>query len=100
MLDFYRLYEENDQCEGYFCSKTDKGEFLSRSNSCILSFKGGWMVDSNKEAGDGYSDIIIRIDEMEVGIIIEVKYSEDEDMNAAYKSVECRSIRSIMMKLF
>ena len=49
----------------------------------ILSFKGGWMVDSNKEAGDGYSDIIIRIDEMEVGIIIEVKYSEDEDMNAA-----------------
>ena len=41
------------------------------------------MVDSNKEAGDGYSDIIIRIDEMEVGIIIEVKYSEDEDMNAA-----------------
>ena len=49
----------------------------------ILSFKGGWMVDSNKEAGDGYSDIIIRIDEMEIGIIIEVKYSEDEDMNAA-----------------
>ena len=49
----------------------------------ILSFKGGWMVDSNKEAGDGYSDIVIRIDEMEIGIIIEVKYSEDEDMNAA-----------------
>ena len=43
----------------------------------ILSYKGGWYVTSNRESGDGFSDIMVRIDDEDVGIIIEVKYAEN-----------------------
>lgn len=46
----------------------------------ILGFKGGWTVKSNKEVGDGFSDIMIRIDDSDVGIILEVKYAEEGQM--------------------
>ena len=42
----------------------------------ILSFKGGWSVRSNQESGDGFSDISIRIDDADLGIVIEVRYAE------------------------
>ena len=32
---------------------------------------------SNRESGDGFSDILIRIEDEDVGIVIEVKYAED-----------------------
>ncbi|MCD7716085.1 MAG: ATP-binding protein [Lachnospiraceae bacterium] len=44
----------------------------------ILGFKDGWSVDSNRESGDGYYDIAIEIEDEEIGIIIEVKYAENE----------------------
>lgn len=44
----------------------------------ILGFKEGWSVSSNKESGDGFSDIVIQIDDMDMGIIIEVKYAEGD----------------------
>ena len=47
----------------------------------ILGFKAGWTVTSNREAGDGFGDILIQTDEEDVGIIIEVKYAEG-DMDA------------------
>ncbi len=44
----------------------------------ILSVKGSWDVESNREAGDGYPDIAIEIDEGDgIGLIIEVKYAGD-----------------------
>ena len=43
----------------------------------ILSYKGGWYVTPNRERGDGFSDIMVRIDDEDVGIIIEVKYAEN-----------------------
>ena len=45
----------------------------------ILSFKTGWEVSSNRESGTGFSDILIEIDDSDIGIVIEVKYSDDED---------------------
>lgn len=48
----------------------------------LLSFKDAWGISSNKEAGEGYSDILIEIPEEGLGIIIEVKYAEDGDMDA------------------
>lgn len=33
-------------------------------------------VSSNKESGDGYSDILIETEDQETGIIIEIKYAE------------------------
>ncbi|MDY3920140.1 MAG: AAA family ATPase [Candidatus Limivivens sp.] len=44
----------------------------------ILSFKDGWCTASNKESGDGFSDILIQIDNADMGIVIEIKYSETE----------------------
>ncbi len=49
----------------------------------ILGFKGDWIVRSNAESGDGYSDILIEIDSADTGIIIEVKYAEKASFAAA-----------------
>ena len=49
----------------------------------FLSFKEDWIVSSNRETGEGYSDIIIEIEEENIGIILEVKYSQSEDLEAA-----------------
>ena len=47
----------------------------------ILSYKTGWMVRSNQETGNGYSDILILIDNSNTGIIIEVKYSDTDNLD-------------------
>lgn len=46
----------------------------------ILGYKDGWILKSNKESGNGFSDISIRNDDQELGIIIEVKYAEKRQM--------------------
>lgn len=51
----------------------------------ILGFKEGWGVFSNREAGDGYSDILVETENSEVGILIEVKYARDGNLDAACK---------------
>ena len=66
-----------------FVRKPTKENFYHGILLGILSFKEGWMVRSNKEAGEGFSDIMIWIDDCDTGIIIEVKYSETEEMEAA-----------------
>ncbi len=40
-------------------------------------------ISSNKESGDGYSDILVEIDDEEIGIILEVKYAQDGNLDAA-----------------
>ena len=42
----------------------------------LFSGTKGWDIKSNAEAGDGYSDISIEIEDMGPGIIIELKYAE------------------------
>ena len=68
-----------------FVRKTRKENFYHGILLGILSFKGGWMVKSNKEAGNGFSDIMIWLDDSELGIVIEVKYAEDDNMEAECK---------------
>lgn len=51
----------------------------------ILGFKAGWSVMSNRESGNGFSDIMIMIDDAEIGIVIEVKYAESHDQEAVCK---------------
>lgn len=63
-----------------FVRKNIKENFYHGILLGILGFKGGWTVKSNKEAGDGFSDIMIRIDDSDVGIIFEVKYAEEGQM--------------------
>lgn len=47
----------------------------------ILGYKGDWYVTSNYETGDGYGDILIEPKEGSPGIIIEVKYAHDGDLD-------------------
>lgn len=60
-----------------FVRKPVKENFYHGILLGILSYKGGWYVTSNRESGDGFSDIMVRIDDEDVGIIIEVKYAEN-----------------------
>lgn len=49
----------------------------------LLGFKGNWTVSSNKEAGEGYADIVAEVDGDEpMGIVIEVKYARDGNLDA------------------
>lgn len=60
-----------------FVRKPTKENFYHGMLLGILGFKENWSVMSNRESGDGFSDILIRIEDEDVGIVIEVKYAED-----------------------
>lgn len=51
----------------------------------LLAFKGSWVVSSNREAGEGYADILVEIDDDDepMGLVIEVKYARDGDLDAS-----------------
>ena len=49
----------------------------------ILGMKDSWGVSSNQESGEGYSDIVAEIGDYELAILIEVKYTEDGDLDSA-----------------
>lgn len=40
----------------------------------LVGYKDTWIMSSNEESGDGYSDILVRREDEEFGIVIEVKY--------------------------
>lgn len=63
-----------------YVPKAKKENFYHGILLGLLSFMDNWIVKSNVESGDGYSDIVIKIPDDEIGIIIEVKYGEDADM--------------------
>ena len=49
----------------------------------ILGFKSGWYVRSNEESGEGWSDILVRLENEDTGMIIEIKYAEEGRYGAA-----------------
>ena len=49
----------------------------------LLRFKENWIIKSNAESGTGYSDILIKIPEKRLGIVIELKYADDRNLDAA-----------------
>ena len=51
----------------------------------ILGFKTDWNVRSNREAGDGFSDISITMNDVDIGIVIEIKYGEADDLERESK---------------
>ena len=51
----------------------------------ILGVKTRWGISSNREMGEGYADILAEPDTGDMGIIIEVKYAHDGDLDAACK---------------
>ncbi len=49
----------------------------------LLAYMDGWLVKSNAESGEGYSDISIEIRQREIGIVIELKYAENGTFEAS-----------------
>ena len=77
-----------------FVRKATKENFYHGMLIGLLGFKEGWTVMSNREAGDGFSDIQILIDDAETGIVIEVKYVQNGDLEA-----ECQKALTQMRAL-
>ena len=63
-----------------FARKPTKENFYHGLLLGILRFKENWSVMSNRESGDGFGDILIRIEDEDVGIVIEVKYADDGNL--------------------
>jgi uncharacterized protein YecA (UPF0149 family) len=48
----------------------------------LLRYKVKWGIKSNAESGNGYSDILLKTPQR-VGIVIEIKYAQDGDLEKA-----------------
>ena len=59
-----------------------KGREAERENSYhmllvgLLAGKADWLVRSNVEAGEGFADIIVETDDLDAGVIVELKYAQ------------------------
>lgn len=74
---------------GTFVEKSLKENFYHGILLGILGVKEDWGVFSNRETGDGYSDIMIETEDSEMGIIIEIKYAGDGNLlNACEKALK------------
>ena len=85
-----------------FVRKPIKENFYHGILLGILSFKGEWIVKSNKEAGNGFSDILIWIDDLNIGIVIEIKYAEveslEEECQKALHQINAKDYISVFYK--
>ncbi len=84
-----------------FVQKAFKENFYHGILLGILSYKNNWDVSSNRESGNGFSDILIETDDPEVGIVIEVKYTDDNgspesDCKNALKQIETKNYAQVL----
>lgn len=49
----------------------------------LLGYKSNWLIKSNAESGIGYSDILVEVPDNRTGIVIELKYAENGNMDTA-----------------
>ena len=68
-----------------FVRRPTKENFFHGILLGILGFKDGWFVKSNRESDEGYSDILVKIEDEEIGLLIEVKYAQREELDSACK---------------
>ena len=66
-----------------FVKKQLKENFYHGILVGILGLKDYWGITSNRETGDGYSDIVVETENSQKGIILEVKYAHDGNLEAA-----------------
>jgi hypothetical protein len=79
-----------------FVKKEKKENFYHGILLGLLGYKDTWGVSSNSESGEGYSDIMIEIEDEDIGIVIEVKYSQNDNLEA-----DCReALRQIEKKRY
>lgn len=67
----------------------------------LFAGMNGWKVKSNAEAGEGYSDISVEVEDKEIGIIIELKYAEkaafDEGCREALKQINDKKYEEVLI---
>lgn len=57
----------------------------------LLQYREDWLIRSNREAGIGYNDISVIYNAEKIGVVIEVKYAENDTLD-----VECaKALRQI-----
>ena len=81
----------NDMLNGYLSETISIRDAIAREGKKenfyhgfllgILNFCGEWIIQSNHEAGNGYSDILIRYIGKPVGFEIEMKYGQSENLD-------------------
>ena len=80
-----------------------KGRDEERENSYhmllvgLLAGKADWLVRSNVEAGEGFADIIVETDDLDAGVIVELKYAQT--MTAMEKSC-AKALAQILAKRY
>lgn len=47
----------------------------------LLGYKENWILKSNLESGIGYGDILVEVSGNRMGIVIEVKYAENGNLD-------------------
>lgn len=57
-------------------SETEKEKFYHALLAGILIGNGSWGVASNKESGEGFADLMVETDDINAGLIIEVKIAD------------------------
>lgn len=83
-----------------FVQKPTKENFYHGLLLGILGFKEDWVVLSNREAGDGFGDVLIQMEDADIGIVIEVKYAEDGNLekeceNALNQIIDTRYVEAL-----
>lgn len=63
--------------------KGNKENFYHGMLLGLLHHKENWLVKSNVESGEGYSDIIIEVPESRTGVVVELKFAENGGMESA-----------------
>ena len=76
LLDLY--LQKTVSVRDTFVRKSLKENFYHGILLGILSYKNDWRVSSNRESGEGFSDIVIEMGNAETGIVIEVKYTDEK----------------------
>lgn len=66
-------------------AKENKENFYHGILLGLLGYKANWIIKSNAESGIGYSDILIEVPTNRTGIVIEIKYAENGNMESACK---------------
>lgn len=66
----------------------------------LLRYKENWAVSSNRESGEGYSDIMVEAGRERIGIIIELKYPGDGNLDRgcdeALKQIEKNDYEEVL----
>lgn len=110
LKDFCRAFQKNDvtaiesgfqaylkktiSIRDSYAKKEMKENFYHGILLGLLGSMDGWKVRSNAESGEGFSDILVEIEDLEIGIVIELKYAE----NAAFDAGCRETLRQIREK--